>query len=250
MIWTSGPDRLCTFFNKGWLDFTGRSMEDELGNGWSEGVHPEDCDRCIAVYHSSFDARQDFQMEYRLRAKDGNYRWILDRGIPLFGRDRQFEGYIGSCIDITDLKLAQQADLERQKLESIGLLAAGIAHDFNNLLSGIIAQTDLALLESDSQASPLEQIQQIKTSALRASEIVRQLMVYAGRDMAEFGPVDISALIEDTVDLLRVSISKNVVLKTDLEKHIPAIAGHAAQIRQVIMNLIINGSEASETPRA
>jgi two-component system, LuxR family, sensor kinase FixL len=108
MIWMSGPDKLCTFFNKGWLDFTGRPLERELGNGWAEGVHREDIDRRFEVYVNSFDARQPFTMEYRLRRSDGEYRWILDNGMPRFASDETFLGYIGSCIDITERKQAQE----------------------------------------------------------------------------------------------------------------------------------------------
>jgi len=103
MIWVSGPDKLCTFFNKNWLNFTGRTIKQELGNGWASGVHTDDLDRCLVVYSSSFEARQNFEMEYRLRRADGVYRWVLDRGIPLFAPEGVFQGYIGSCIDITDL---------------------------------------------------------------------------------------------------------------------------------------------------
>jgi two-component system sensor kinase FixL len=107
MIWMSGTDKLCTFFNKGWLDFTGRPLEQELGNRWAEGVHREDFERCFEVYVNSFDTRQLFTMEYRLRRSDGAYRWVLDSGAPRFASDGTFLGYIGSCIDITDRKQAQ-----------------------------------------------------------------------------------------------------------------------------------------------
>ncbi|MGH7479652.1 MAG: PAS domain-containing sensor histidine kinase, partial [Candidatus Methylomirabilales bacterium] len=109
MIWMSGTDKLCTFFNKGWLDFTGRSLEQELGNGWAEGVHQEDLDRCLEVYVSSFDARQAFTVEYRLRRHDGEYCWVLDNGVPRFAPDGTFLGYIGSATDITERKRAEEA---------------------------------------------------------------------------------------------------------------------------------------------
>lgn len=108
MIWMSGPDKLCYFFNKGWLDFTGRTMEQELGNGWTEGVHPDDLERCLQVYQEAFDARQPFTMEYQLRRNDGEFRWILDNGTALFAKDGEFLGYIGSCLDISERKQAEE----------------------------------------------------------------------------------------------------------------------------------------------
>ena len=100
MLWTSGVDTLCTFFNRSWLEFRGRTMEQELGNGWAEGVHPEDRDRCVQTYVSRFQERQEFRMEYRLLRADGEYCWIADTGVPRFLPD--FAGYIGSAIVITD----------------------------------------------------------------------------------------------------------------------------------------------------
>jgi PAS domain S-box-containing protein len=109
LIWMSGPDKLCNYFNQPWLDFTGRSLEVELGNGWSEGVHPEDLKDCLDIYTRSFDLREPFKMEYRLRRHDGEYRWVVDIGVPRLNLDGSFAGYIGSCLDITDHKLAEEA---------------------------------------------------------------------------------------------------------------------------------------------
>ncbi len=106
MIWTSGLDTLCDYFNQPWLEFTGRPLEAELGNGWLDGVHPEDLTACLDTYLKAFEARQPFQMQYRLRRHDGQYRWLLDVAVPRFNLDDSFAGYIGSCIDITDQKVA------------------------------------------------------------------------------------------------------------------------------------------------
>ena len=108
MIWTSGPNQLCDYFNQTWLNFTGRSLVAELGNGWAEGVYPEDVKTCMDTYTRAFDARQPFEMQYRLRRHDGAYRWIFDAAVPRFNENGSFAGYIGSCTDITDHKLAEE----------------------------------------------------------------------------------------------------------------------------------------------
>jgi PAS domain S-box-containing protein len=108
MIWMSGVDKLCTFFNKTWLDFTGRRLEQELGNGWAEGVHRADLQRCLQAYAEAFDARKPFVLQYRLRRNDGEYRWIADNGLPRFDTDGDFAGYIGSCTDFTERKQAEE----------------------------------------------------------------------------------------------------------------------------------------------
>ncbi|GBO52822.1 circadian input kinase A [Pseudanabaena sp. lw0831] len=121
LIWLSGLDTLCFHFNKTWLDFTGRTMEQEFGNGWAEGVHPDDLQFCLDVYTTSFEMRQSFEMEYRLRRFDGEYRWLLDTGIPRFDADGEFLGYIGSCTDISDRK---QQEEELRNLSTRLTLAA------------------------------------------------------------------------------------------------------------------------------
>lgn len=109
MIWTSGVDKLCTYVNQRWLDFTGRKLEQELGDGWSAGIHPDDLSQCLDQYIAAFDRRESFQLEYRLRRFDGEYRWIIDSGVPRWSADRGFMGYVGSATDVTQHKVAEAA---------------------------------------------------------------------------------------------------------------------------------------------
>lgn len=124
MVWMSGTDKLCTHFNQRWLAFTGRTLEQELGEGWSEGVHPDDLEAVIRDYSAAFDARCDFRIEYRLRRHDGSYRLIVDSGVPRHTVDGAFAGYIGSCVDVTPLKEAEAA-LRRSEERYFLATAAG-----------------------------------------------------------------------------------------------------------------------------
>jgi PAS domain S-box-containing protein len=126
LIWMAGVDKLCMFFNKPWLEFTGRSMEQELGNGWAEGVHSDDLQNCLNVYTEAFDARQPFVMQYRLRRNDGVFRWVSDQGVPRYDAQGRFAGYIGSCVDVTELlnkdaALCESEERMRMAAEAVNL---------------------------------------------------------------------------------------------------------------------------------
>lgn len=108
LIWTATPDKRCNYFNKVWLEFTGRTFDQEVGNGWAEGVHPDDLQRCLDTYVAAFDKREPFSMDYRLRRYDGEYRWLQDDGCPHYNLSGEFVGYIGYCLDITWRKLAEK----------------------------------------------------------------------------------------------------------------------------------------------
>ena len=244
MIWVSGPNNECTFVSKGWLAFTGRTLEQELGDGWMDSLHPEDRERCAGTVLRASQERAAYQMEYRMRSADGSYRWIKDEGVPRFGKDGVFEGYIGSCTDVTNIKLAHEEALARQKLESLGVLAGGIAHDFNNLLGSIMADSELVLSELAPGSVAREGIDRINAVALRAAEIVRELLAYAGKESALFEPVDAPGLVREMIQLLKVSVSKRAALHIQLPEGLPAVRANAAQIRQVVLNLVTNASEA------
>jgi len=135
MIWLSGTDKLCTWFNKFWLEFVGRTMEQEIGFGWTENIHPDDLEHCLTIFTGWFDSRSPFTMEYRLRRHDGEYRWVLDRGIPFYDANHALIGYIGSAIDITDRKRVEEAlsEVDRRKDQFLAVLS----HELRNPLAPI-----------------------------------------------------------------------------------------------------------------
>ena len=185
-----------------------------------------------------------YRMQKRYVKKDGDIIWtnltasvIRDaEGLPLYG--------LAMIEDITETKRAHEEAIARQKLEGLGVLAGGIAHDFNNLLGSILATSELVLSELPGGSPACDGVESIKNVADRAAEIVRQMMAYAGQEKTAFEPLDLSGLVNEMLQLLKVSISKRAHLTVDLPENLPAVRANAAQIRQVVMNLITNASEA------
>ena len=169
---------------------------------------------------------------------------MLCTGVPRFQKDAVFAGYIGSCVDITDLKRAQERALAGQKLELMGMLANGVAHDFNNLLGGILASTELALSELSEDVDCQEELLQIRAAAGLGAQIVREVMIFGGTSKPVFGPVDCALIVREISQVLKVSISKSAILKTELADDLGVVIGNPAQIQQLIMNLVVNASQA------
>jgi PAS domain S-box-containing protein len=175
LIWMSDTDKLCTYFNKSWLDFTGRSIDRELGNGWAEGVHGDDVHRCLETYTRAFDQRDNFRMEYRFRRRDGEYRWILDIGVPRFSEDGSFLGYIGVGIDVTERKLAEEAlaDVGRKMVavqeEERSRIARDLHDDINQRLA--VLAIELQQLGNSPPNSPRELASELTDIRERLIEI-------------------------------------------------------------------------------
>jgi PAS domain S-box-containing protein len=247
MIWVTGPDKMATFFNRQWLEFGGRSSEQELGDGWMVRLHPDEKEQCLRKFAAAFEARGQYQEEHRLRRADGEFRWLLCTGVPRFTEDHQLVGYVGCSLDITDHRLQQEQLLAAQKLESLGILAGGIAHDFNNMLAAIITTSEAVAADSSNESQVQSGVRDIRAVAVRAAEIVRQMMAYTGQEKEGFEAVDISQVVAEMLHLLKVSIAKQATLQIALGEDLPPVLANPAQIRQVVMNLITNGSEAMES---
>ena len=154
MMWMSDIDKLCTNFNRGWLAFTGRKLEEEIGNGWAEGVHPDDLQRCLKIYVEAFDARLSFTMDYRLRRHDGQYRWIRDDGSPRFLPDGTFVGYIGCCLDIHDRKALslERIELARRLMSAQEAERRRIARELHDGIGQEIALLGIQMQRASSSA--------------------------------------------------------------------------------------------------
>ena len=217
MIWVAGTDKLCTFFNKPWLDFTGRTIEEEMGAGWQAGIHPDDHDQSSSVYAAAFDSRERFSPEYRLRRRDGEYRWVLVEGVPRFSRKGSFEGYIGSCIDITERK---NMEAERDELlpgskrrgRKLRRQAAPRTHFWPSSHTNFARRSTQCLVGRTSCARVKEMkppdahaIETIERSATNQQELIEDLLdsarIARGQLRLEIQPVDLRAVILGAIDV-------------------------------------------------
>jgi PAS domain S-box-containing protein len=243
MIWRSGADRLCDWFNKPWLDFVGRTMERELGNGWVENVHADDVDRCLKIYVSSFDARKPFSMVYRLRRSDGVYREILANGAPFY-RAAIFAGYFGSCIDVTDQRLAEEQLRQAQKLEAIGQLTGGIAHDFNNLLTVIVTNLHLASEQAGATTAAAPFLHAAQEAAESGASLIRQLLTFARRQHLNPRSVDLARLIHGLEEMLQRILGPEIRLVIAAAPDAAPTYADPNQIELAILNLTLNARDA------
>ena len=256
LIWMSGTDKLCTFFNKGWLDFTGRTLEQELGNGWTECVHRKDFDHCLEVYVNSFDARQAFTMEYRLRRHDGEFRWVLDTGVPRFASDGTFLGYIGSCIDITErrqseLEIAQQrtelAHLSRVTM--LGELSGSLAHELNQPLTAILSNAQAAQRFLARDHPDLNEVREILKDIVnedkRGGEIIHRLRLLLKKGEVQQQSLDVNEVVQEVLKLVRSDlVNHGVSAHAELAPDLPAVKADRVQIQQVLLNLMMNACDA------
>jgi PAS domain S-box-containing protein len=256
LIWMSNSDKNGVFFNQAWLDFTGRTFEQEASTGWADGLHPEDARRSLQLYESSFDARQSFEMEYRLRRHDGTHRWMLDRGVPRYAPDGHFLGYIGSCIDITDRKDAD-AQVQRQRVElahaarvsTMGQLASALAHELIQPLGAILrnAEAGEAILQQDQP--DLREISSIvvdiRRDDQRAGAVINRMRSLLQRHILEFEPISLEQLLDQVTTLIAPEmLARRVKLQPQLPPALPPVRGDRVHLQQVLLNILVNGADA------
>ena len=166
LIWCSGPDGGCTYFNDRWLQFTGRTSEESLGDGWARDLHPEDAERVLRSYYQSLQGREKFRLEYRLKYQGGHYKWIVDFGAPVFDHQQNFLGYVGGCIDVTTIRGTASATSWREKYEAV--LAAGLSELSDRIWEAEVAihdrldETVADPAERDALRQGLQTLQDIK----------------------------------------------------------------------------------------
>jgi PAS domain S-box-containing protein len=256
LIWLSGTDSLCYWFNKVWLEFVGRTLEQEMGNGWVENVHPDDFAHCLDIYITNFNLRQPFKMEYRVKHHSGQYRWLLDTGVPRFNAQGDFEGYIGSCMDIHEMKLLQldeqktaQAMLEaKEAAEALAQsktdFLANMSHEIRTPMNAIIGLSQLGLNSPvNGQSDYLEKI-------LGASEnllsILNDILDFSKLDSnaikMEYAPFNLDDLLSNLNNLFSLMAGqKNIQFSLDIDPLIHRqLMGDALRLQQVLTNLLNN----------
>ena len=257
LIWLADTSKLCFYFNKVWLDFTGRTLEQEFGNGWAEGVHPDDLQPCFDTYVVSFDARRPFAMEYRLRRADGEWRWLYDCGAPRYDVAGTFIGYVGGCVDITDRKQAEDRLIEARRSAEAASRAksaflAMMSHELRTPMTGVIGMADF-LAETPLSPDQKLYIETMRSSARTLLAVLNDILDYskidAERLTLERRPFDAVALAADAARLFWPKAEENgssITLETgDLETGVPntgalMVRGDAIRVKQVLANLIGN----------
>ena len=258
MIWRSDVDKGCDFFNSWWLAFTGRTLAQELGDGWAEGLHPDDLDACLASYVAAFDARVPFRLEYRLRRFDGEYRWVLDLGTPRYDSTGQFAGYIGCCFDITDRRQADQAlgeahaEISRvSRLTAFGEFAAALSHELRQPLTSIImnARSSLYQLEKiplDHEAVK-EGLNDLVAAGHHAEAVIQRNRELFRHHTVQTSALDINAVVREVLVLSATRLQEHHVrVATELADDLPAVRGDRIELLQVLLNLLANAIDAME----
>jgi two-component system CheB/CheR fusion protein len=209
----SGPDKLLYYFNRSWLEFTGRSLEEEAGNGWLNNIHPDDLPDFVVQFNNFIDRREKFVMEYRMRRNDGEYRWISDSGAPRFSSHENFEGYIGTCVDIHERKIGKEQLEELVRARTTSLLIAN-----NQLEASNHNLAEFAYVASHDLQEPLRKIKTFSHLLNEESEEISLKDLHAYLNKIDDSAVRMGHLIEDLLNYSRLQNTEEAFTKTDLNE--------------------------------
>ncbi len=252
MIWISDPDGLRSFFNRRWLEFTGRPAERELGRGWTAGVHPDDVRGCLAAHMAALEFREPFRVEYRLRRHDGTYRWIAESGAPLQRPGGGFAGHVGAAADVTEQREAaeqRRALIESARLAVAGELAASLVHELNQPVTAMAANAHAALRELGRPRPDLELVRDalraIAAGSRRARGVIHGVRRLVKRDTVGFGPVDLNRALREAAWLVSYEVKlRRVEFILALAPGPLEVRGDPVQLQQLAINLLLNAFDA------
>ncbi|WP_235538758.1 PAS domain-containing hybrid sensor histidine kinase/response regulator [Sphingomonas sp. Root710] len=271
MVWSTLPDGYHDYYNQRWYEFTGVPEGSTDGAAWSGMFHPDDQERAWSRWRHSLETGEPYHIEYRLRHRSGDYRWVLGRAQPVRDDGGRITRWFGTCTDIQEivearnvlarsresleamieerteaLRRANEHLHQSQKMEAVGQLTGGIAHDFNNMLTGIIGSMDI--MRRRIAAGRYDQLDRFMdaatTSALRAAGLTQRLLAFSRRQSLDSKPIDINALVDSLGDLLTRTIGEQISLDMRLDPGIPAGVTDANQLESALLNLTINARDA------
>jgi PAS domain S-box-containing protein len=250
LVWVTGPNAQSTYYNQTWLDFRGVTLEQELHGDWSVAIHPEDRDRAMSTCENAFKLREPFTMEFRLRRHDGEYRWVLDTGIPRFGKESEFLGFIGSCVDITDRKeieseLIKARDLAEQANKAKDQFLAVLSHELRTPLTPVL--NILQILQED-QSIPEDMhsfieiaIHNVNLEARIVNDLLRVTEISAGKLQLNKVAVELHELVHKVIPLASKALQdKHIELVLDLKAKESHVAADEVRLHQVLANLLEN----------
>jgi PAS domain S-box-containing protein len=254
LFWMSGDQNLRIWFNQPWINFTGRTLKEESGNGWIAGIHPDDLERCLSICNRSFEARQPFIVEYRLRSQGGGYRWFYDQGNPRYDVKGNFAGYIGFCVDISDRKEAEARTAEMEALKRANQvkseLLANVSHELRTPLASIKGFIE-TLIEPDVEWSKKQQLEFLQSANNEADHLT-----FLIKDLLDMSRLDSGMLtldkrsyrvseILDSVSGVLAVITTNHILKIVSLAGLPQTQADKIRIAQVITKLVENATKFS-----
>ena len=263
MMWMAGRDAACTFFNSVWLDFTGRSLEQAIGQGWAEGVHPEDLQASLATYFAAFDAREDLEMEFRMLRRDHQYRWVLNKGTPLYDSHGGFAGYICSCLDITDRKGAEVALRKAKETAESAAFAksqflANMSHEIRTPMTSVLGYAELLLDEHSGITDPEERSEAMHTIRRNSTYLLELL-----NDILDLSKIDAGRLTVENVSLSPIELlfdvgrlmggrarARHLQFSIDYGTNVPeSMRSDPTRLRQILVNLVGNAIKFTECGR-